>query len=298
MKGVLKMLTTIFYHVDNFCNEILQNNQSQQLPIKKKASGPNRKMHESEIITICLYFHYSGFRNFKTYYLWHIQGTLKSAFPRSVSYNRFTELIQENLMLLALIAYASNAASAGINFIDSTAISVCHNARISGHKVFKKLAKRGKTTTGWFFGFKLHIVINHLGQIIAFTITPGNVDDRNKHVIDMLTKNLFGKLVGDRGYLSAELFEALWERGIKLITRIRQNMKNKLMDMEDKFLLKSRGMIESVNNLLKNALQLEHTRHRSEAGFFANIFSTIAAYSFYENKPSLTQADGFALPVF
>ena len=160
--------------------------------------------------------------------------------------------------------------------------------------MLKKYAARGKTSTGWFYGFKLHLVINHLGEIIAFAITPGNVDDRDEKTIKKLTKKLFGKLFGDRGYLSKKLFEDLWARGIQLFTKLRRNMHNKLIDLADKLALKKRGIIESVNNILKNCLQIEHTRHRSIAGFFVNVFAAIAAYSFRE-KPSLTNSENSEL---
>jgi hypothetical protein len=199
--------------------------------------------------------------------------------------------MNEYSWLVALFACSNRAKATGISFIDSTPIAVCENPRILSHKVLKKYAKRGKTTTGWFYGFKLHIVINHFGEIVAFVLTPGNIDDRDPKTIKKLTRKLFGNLFGDRGYISAKLFADLWERGIQLITRLRSNMHNKLMPLEDKLALKKRGIIESINNILKNCLQIEHTRHRSVAGFFTNIFSAIAAYSFYKNKPALFKGE-------
>ncbi len=183
------------------------------------------------------------------------------------------------------------AKATGISYIDSTALAVCNNRRIHSHKVLKRLAQRGKTSMGWFFGFKLHFVINDQGEIIAFTITPGNVDDRDPGVIAKMTKELFGKLFGDRGYISQKLFKDLFGCGIQLITRLKSNMKNILMPIEAKLLLRKRGIIESIINILKNQLQLEHTRHRSTKGFFCNIFACISAFAYYESKPSLDIAD-------
>ena len=88
----------------------------------------------------------------------------------------------------------------GISFFDSTSIKVCHNKRISRNKVFKGLAKLGKTTTGWFYGFKLHLVINDKGEILAFQLTPGNVSDVS--MLETLSSGLWGKLFGDKGYIS------------------------------------------------------------------------------------------------
>ena len=174
-----------------------------------------------------------------------------------------------------------------LSFIDSTTLKICHNKRIYSNKVFKSIAERGKSSTGWFYGFKLHLVINEKGKILSSLLTPGNVDDRNESVISSLTKNLFGKLIGDRGYLSEKIFNMLFEKGIQLITKIRKNMKNKLMPLEDKLLLRKRAIIESVNDQLKNISQIEHSRHRSVGNFIANVLSGIIAYSFREKKPSI-----------
>jgi len=155
------------------------------------------------------------------------------------------------------------------------------------HKVFAGLAKKGKSSTGWFFGFKLHITINDKGEIIAFCLTTGNVDDRDWSVISRLTKQMFGKVFADRGYISASLFAKLYSNGIQLVTKLRKNMKNKLMDITDKILLRKRAIIECVNDFLKNVCQIEHSRHRSVANFIVNIISALVAYSFLPSKPSL-----------
>jgi hypothetical protein len=282
------LLTTIFYHVDNFCNEI-----EKQMAIESEPNKGGRpcSMHHSEILTIHVFYQHSKIKTFKDYYRIYIKGIYRSAFTHVVSYNRFVELIEENAAYLALFAMALNGSGTGISFIDSTTISVCHNKRIHSHKVMKGLAQRSKSSMGWFYGFKLHFVINDQGDIIGFTITPGNVDDRDPKVIEKLTRELFGKLFGDRGYLSKQLFENLFERDLQLITKLKKNMPNILMLMEDKLLLKKRGIIESVGNLLKNFFNLEHTRHRSVKGFFCNIFSCLAAYAFHDNKPSLIRVD-------
>ena len=173
----------------------------------------------------------------------------------------------------------------GISFVDSSVLSVCHNKRISSHKVFKGIAKRGKTSTGWFFGFKLHFVINQTGDILSFMLTAANIDDR-RPVLD-LVKDLFGKLFGDKGYISSKLFENLFKKGVKLITKLRGKMKNKLMGLTDKLILKRRGLIESVINKLKNDNQIEHHRHRSKWNFIVNLFSGLIAYMHDPHKPKL-----------
>lgn len=112
-----------------------------------------------------------------------------------------------------------------------------HNKRISRNRVFKGLAARGKTTMGWFYGLKLHLVINHKGSIVVVKITPGNVDERT--VLDEITRHLKGKLFADKGYISQNLSQALYQRGLKLITGIKRNMKNYLMETIEKILLES-----------------------------------------------------------
>ena len=138
---------------------------------------------------------------------------------------------------------------------------------------------------GWFFGFKLHLAINECGELLAFQLTPGNTDDR-KPVPDM-TRGLIGKLFGDKGYISAELFRQLWDRDLQLVTPIRRNMKNSFMPLLDKVLLRKRSLIETANDQLKNISQIEHTRHRSPKNFVINLIAGLIAYTHQAKKPSL-----------
>ena len=281
------LLTTIFYHVDNFCKDFDSHIQKNRLFTQKKR-GLLRRLTDSEMMTILIYFHRSGKRNFKDYYQTYIRGFLRQAFPSAPSYNRFVELIPSCAMLLYIfINYCRLGTVTGVSFIDSTILPVCHNLRISSHKVFKGFASRGKTSTGWFYGFKLHIIVNEYGEILAFDITPGNVDDRNRSVIKNLTKRLWGKLFGDKGYLSLPLFKELYAKGIRLFTRTKKNMKSALLTLNDKALLSKRGLIETVNDILKNDCYIQHTRHRSAINFLVNVIAGLIAYSFREKKPSL-----------
>jgi hypothetical protein len=173
----------------------------------------------------------------------------------------------------------------GIAFIDSTSIAVCHNKRIRRNKVFKNLAQRGKTTSGWFYGFKLHLIINDRGEILAFQLTPGNISDVS--MAETISKGILGKLFGDKGYVSAKLTKQLFERGLHLFTTVKSKMKQKLLSLRDKLLLRKRSIIETVNDQLKNISQIEHTRHRSPQNFLINLLSGITAYSLQPKKPSL-----------
>ena len=281
------MLIKIFCEIDDFCKLFEKQFNTRLLAGGKGQRNRSCSLLASEVMTICVYFHESGFRTFKDYYEKHVLIHMQNDFHGLVSYNRFIELRQKIVLpLLAFVQLKSMGKCTGVSFIDSFALDVCHIRRASSHKVFKGLAQKGKTSTGWFYGLKLHTVINHLGEIIAFSITPGNISDCNKHIILSLTKKLYGKLFGDKGYIiNQHLFEKLYLNGVRVITKLRKNMKNKLMLPEDAYLLKKRGIIESVGNLLKAHLLLEHSRHRSVWGFLLHIFSTLAAYKFREKKP-------------
>jgi hypothetical protein len=286
------MLTTIFFHVDNFCKN-LEKEFSKRLIGSAGHRGPQPQLSMSEIMTIVIFFHHSHMRTFKDYYQAIVKnGSLKEAFPKAPSYNRFVEIMETCLVPLYIFMTCCRlGVVTGISFIDSTSLKVCHNLRIRSNKVFKNIAARGKTSTGWFYGFKLHLVINEYGEIVAFDITPGNSDDRNKKTIDRLTTKLWGKLFGDKGYLSAGLFNHLYSKGITLFTKLKKGMKNILMDIEDKLLLKKRGVIESVNDILKSCCYIEHSRHRSPVNFMVNLIAGLIAYSFRDKKPSIVRSD-------
>ncbi len=201
-------------------------------------------------------------------------------------------------VLLTLTAYLQSrfGRCTGIGFVDSTPIAVCHNRRIRRHKVFKGLAARGKSSMGWFYGFKLHLIVNDQGELLAAHLTPGNIDDRN--VLPEMTAKLYGKLFGDKGYLSQSLFEMLFERGLELITSLRKNMKGQLMLLADRLLLRKRFIIETINDQLKNISQIEHSRHRSPTNFAMNLISGLVAYTHQPKKPSIHLPNELAqLPV-
>ncbi len=146
-------------------------------------------------------------------------------------------------------------------------------------------AQRGKTSMGWFYGFKLHLAVNDRGELLACCLTPGNVDDRTP--VPYMVKGLQGKLFGDRGYISAPLTQLLFEQGLHLITRLRKNMKNQLMSFSDKLLLRKRAIIESIIDQLKNISQIEHSRHRSPINFVVHLIAGLLAYSHQDKKPGL-----------
>lgn len=283
-------ITEIFFFTDEFCKEFYKVMEGHQLPeetAKKKRNKPC-KLSDSEVITIMIAFHLSSYRNLKHFYLNYVQKFLKSEFPTTVSYNRFVELQQKALFPMVIFLKMMRLGSCtGISFVDSTPIRVCHNKRIFNHKVFDGIATRGKSTMGYFFGFKLHIVVSDTGEILDFVITPGNVDDRTPLKDGNFLKNIFGKLFADKGYIGQELFKQLFVDGIQLITGLKRNMKNSLMSMSDKILLRKRSIIETINDVLKNICQVEHSRHRSFSNFLSNLISGLIAYSFLPKKPRI-----------
>lgn len=278
-------LVELFCIVDDFAKEFFPEFEKAQLEFGLKRSQKSCSLSPSEIMVIMIYFHQLRFRDFKTYYTQYVQKHLTCEFPRLLSYNRFVELMPSILMPLCFFMHTQSKTQTGIYFIDATTIDVCHIKRASSNRVFKGIAKKGKSSMGWFFGFKLHLVINDLGEIMAFKLTPATTDDRIP--VDKMTQSLTGKIFGDRGYISQELFDKLFQRGLQLITRIKKNMKNKLMPLLDKLLLRKRAIIESVNDQLKNISQIEHSRHRSINNFMVNLLAGLAAYALQPKKPSL-----------
>lgn len=284
----VEMIIEIFYEIDNFCNKFHSCLGKELLTTGNVKRIKKSSLCMSEIMTIVVYFHHSGYKTFKDYYSKEVITRMRHYFPRLVSYTRFVELMKS--VVVPLLVYAKHCRtgkSTGVSFIDSTTVAVCHNRRIYQNKTFKGIAERGKTSMGWFYGFKLHLVVNEKGEILSFEISRGNVADCDKKIVKRLTKNIYGNLFGDKGYLSKDLFDSLYKDGIVLFTKLRKNMKNKLIRIVDKLLLRKRGLIESINDNLKNCCQIEHTRHRSPVNFLANLFSGIIAYTFLPKKPSI-----------
>ena len=285
---------SLFCDVDDFCTAFAPVWQQILLPAAPKQRNRKFGLCLSEVMTIVIQFHLSGYRTFKDYYTKEVLVPQHGEFPGLVSYHRCVELLPQTFVPLCVYLKTRFGSCAGISFIDSTKLAVCHNRRIWGHQVFADLAARGKTSVDWFYGFKLHLVVNDCGELLNVTITAGNVDDRA--VVPALVQDLFGKLFGDKGYVSQPLFEQLWEDGVPLITKLKKNMKERLLPVFDKLMLRKRGIVESVVDQLKNISQIEHTRHRSVYNFFVNLIAGLVAYTFREKKPSLHLRDRHLLP--
>jgi Transposase DDE domain len=287
-------LDALFCHVDDFCKAFEAQWRKKLLNHGGIKRIRAKSLCLSEIMTILIAFHQNHYRNFKHFYLNHVKQQWSCAFPGLPSYQRFIEWIPSTIIPLCVYLKHCFGQCTGIGFIDSTSLKVCHNRRISSLMVFDGLASRGKTSVDWFFGFKLHIVVNELGQLLNVTLTPGNIDDR-KPVPNLLI-GLFGKIFGEcaertlreRGYVSEKLgSQLLKEFGIQFFAKPRRNMKNKLMCLHDKLLSRKRSIIETINDQLKNISQIEHSRHRSPVNFCVNVLCGLIAYCHQPKKPSL-----------
>jgi len=283
----MESLTELFCDVDDFCQSFVPVWQKQLLSAGEIQRRRNRSLSMSEIMTILIHFHQSHYRDFKAYYMDYVLERLQKEFPSLVSYTRFVEFIPA--VLIPLCVYLRTCCfgiCTGISFMDATSLAVCKNPRIHSHKVFAGLAQRGKTSTGWFFGFKLHLVFNDQGALLNLMLTPGNVDDRKP--VPRMVRKLFGKLFADKGYISKKLFEELLRTfNVQLVTGIRSNMKNMLMPLMDKLLLRKRTIVETIIDQLKNISQIEHSRHRSPINFLVNLICGLLAYCHQPKKPSL-----------
>lgn len=284
----------VFCDVDDFCKVFEPLWQQKLLAVLPRQRQRHSGLCLSEVMTIIIGFHLSSYRHFKAYYQQEVARHQRADFPGLVSYNRFVELMPGALVPLCVYLRTRFGECSGISFIDSTKLAVCHNRRIWSHQVMAELAARGKTSVDWFYGFKVHLVTNDCGELLAVKITPGNTDDREP--VPDLVADLFGKLFGDRGYISQPLFEQLYADGLQLITKLRKKMKERLMPIFDKLLLRKRSICETVIDQLKNISQIEHTRHRSVFNFFVNLLAGLVAYTFREKKPSLNLRLHRALP--
>ena len=291
-------LLEMFCNIDDFCRTMPKQLESHQ--IGKTKPGPKENLCMSEIMTIIIHFHESHYRDFKAYYTNYVKRELKGEFPGLVSYTRFVELMPTVVGMMTCYLLSRMGQTRGVAFIDSTPIPVCHNKRIFHHKVFEGIAARGKSSMGYFFGFKLHLVVNDQGELLSFLLSPGNVDDRKP--VPTLVKALWGKLFADKGYVSQPLFEQLFEKGVQLITPPKNTKKkkvdNRIMPLMDRLLARKRSIIETINDQLKNISQIVHTRHRNPTHFLLNLLGGLLAYTFREKKPALhfEQAELSLLP--
>ncbi len=282
-------IVEIFFYADEFSrayDRILEQHSLAGGAKPKRKRRP--KMSDAEVMAILILFHHSRMRDLKAFYRQRVCQQYANLFPVPLSYSRFVE--RQGLVALKLNAFLNLCClgkCTGISIIDSTPLPSCHIRRWRRHRVMRGIAQTGYGTMGRFHGLKLHLAINDRGEVIAYQITPGNTDDRAPLQDDRFVERLFGKLVGDKGYISKDLFSRLFHSDIQLITKIRKNMRNALLPRVDKRLLRKRCIIETVNDMLKNVCHIDHTRHRNPRNFFSNLSAGLIAYNFYPKKPSM-----------
>jgi transposase len=282
-------VTELFCLIDDFCQAFEPEWEKRLLTTGRKKRQRPASLCLSELMTLAVLFHQLRFRQFKSFYLLYALRFLRAEFPGLPSYQRCLELMPRCIVPLSALFEAIKGQCTGITLLDSSPIAVCDNLRISRHRVFAGIAARGKSSTGWFFGFKLHIAINHRGELLSMKVTPGNVDDR-KPVAQLcrnLCRNVFGRVYADKGYVAQWLVERLRQQQVQFITKVRKNMKPVQHSSFDLALLRRRSLIETVFDELKNLCQVEHTRHRSYGGFLVNLMAGIIAYCLAPNKPRL-----------
>jgi transposase len=279
-------LAETFCLIDDFCRVFEPALNKRLLANGSKKRRRKGGLSLSELMTLTVLFHQLRFRQFKSFYLGYACRHLRAEFPGLPSYQRVVELMPRCAAPLAALFECLKGQCDGISIADATSIAVCDNKRISRNRVFKARAKRGKTSMGWFFGFKLHAVINSRGELLRIRLTPGNVDDRKP--IPDLCQGLFGMLFADKGYIAKWLTEALGDMGVKLVTTVKKNMKRVSLTPFEKAVLRRRSLIETVFDQLKNLCQVEHTRHRSDFNFAVNLMAGIVAYCLSEDKPTLS----------
>jgi len=288
IKFTEKKLIEIFIDIDDLLKMYQKYQNSTKLGLVKQATRlPN--LSHSEVCTIVACYHLSGYKCFEYYYRECIKKAYASYFPAAPSYERFLVLMSRSykFMWLWSLHGCLGAQRNGLYFIDSKKLAVCHLKREHSHKVFAGRARKGKTSTGWFYGFKVHLVINAYGQIVNWTVTSGNVADNNPNLLKKLLQNLQGICVGDKGYYTT-LFEWFYTHGLLLVVKPKKNNKKHLPSPYDhQQYLKKRALIESVNDILTSICDLEHSRHRKPENAFANIAGAIVAYHFIEQKPCI-----------
>jgi Transposase DDE domain len=277
----------LYYILDLFCKQFEAQFKKISLnhPTKKRRKRATI-LTLAEMMTILIMYQSSNFKNFKSFYFF-LKRDMKSAFNKLCSYNRFIELAPRCCLPLSVLLHILFVSCNGISIVDSTALKVCHIKREKRHKTFKGIAQKSKGTMGWFFGFKLHVIVNQKGELMDAKLDSARVDDRE--VLSKMCHNLFGDLIGDRGYIGKEFKETLKNMGINLITRGRKNMKTYVLTEREEGLLKQRNTIETVIGKLKIKFNIEHTRHRSMMGFMINMLCALIAYCFCEHSQNTSQ---------
>ena len=285
-------LTNIYCHIDDYYilnkKEIIQAIKKHSKIVRYRES----RLSIPEIISILIYFHKHRTKDFRNFYNGFVLKYLKEYFPNLLSYTRFMQIKNKVIAPLVKVLGANNSKKTGIYFIDSSPLKVCHIKRAKRHKTFDEVASYGKSSMGFYKGFKIHLIINEIGEIINYRITKSNVDDRK--VAYDLARNISGKLYADKGYISRDLVKKLAYNDLELIHNVRSNMNDIYIADIDKLMLKKRFIIETVFGKIKQSTDIENSRHRSLNGFIITVLTSLISYNFEIRKPSVKNVVNFS----
>ena len=259
----------IFDQIDNLLKTMSTSLRRKLLSDLRPKGGRPPGLSLQAILALGIFRFATGVKDVK-----HFHRKLLSSYSEELgripNYGNFNTLMNQAtpyvIFLLQWICYLNKSKQDGLTFMDSTSLKVCENKRIFDHQVCEGLAERGKSSMGWFFGFKLHVVCDSLGRLASLLLTPGNTDDR-KFVLKLL-KGLKGLCIADAGYVSKKLMQELYQQGLLLLTDVRNAMK-RLMTETQHALLKQRQRIEGVFSCLKHRLKAEASIARSPLGYLS-----------------------------
>jgi hypothetical protein len=275
------MLITLYCIIDDFINTLVKTDDGHKMLSEWKAKrGPQRRLSLSEVLTLNILrfsFHVNDLKAFVRL----SNSAYKSYFPQLTNYENFLKATNRSfpffvLLLKYLLELNRLVSKDGVYFFDSTALSVCYNWNIATHKVTKDFAARGKTSKGWFFGFKLHGACDSKGNLVSLRFSPGNEHD-SRHA-EYLTEGLGGLFVGDAGYLlKQEVFQRLFEKHKRILAASRKNMK-RLMTQEQGIMLSKRSAIETVWGVLQERYGLVYHLARNMTGLFRHYCCSLVSF--------------------
>ena len=252
----------------------------------KRLRMRSSQLKVSEVVFIAIWYKCSHFNNFKAFFL-SLRQNFRHLFRYLPCYQRIVYLINSHQLALHALHFAlmKDCHSSHL-WIDSTTLPVCKNQRIGRHKSIKAIATRGKSSMGWFFGCKLHLIMNQSGDVVSTALSNGHTADIK--MVEQLVKGLKAKLYADRGYISQNLRQSIKEQGVDLITYHRKNMQAVNLSKADTYNLRQRNQIETLFSLLKGKYNLVTSKARSIEGYLAGIYASLCAYQIYhENKPTI-----------
>ena len=274
-------LITIYVFVDDMQDAILESIRPLLTrPTKGTPPIKKHKLSVSEIATLAIFRFYTGHRNWKDFYN-HIKTYHQKDFPNLPTYQNFIAAIDKLACFSAILLqgfmhfFRTHTHGEATKFVDGSKLKVCEITRSLSHKVAKDYATKSKTHTGWFYGFRLHIIVNEWMEILGCKIASGSKDERK--VLASMWDNIIGMIVADAGYIGKQWAEKAKEGGKVLFAAVRANMK-KLMTKAQHALLKERQKVEIVFSVLKLRFGIENTLPRSIQGYLAHYLWALTAY--------------------